>query len=87
MSSKEATNASAQQPAYMPERTLICTAITASTMEQFLADIDTVTAAGVDLIELRLDYIGDFSPEKDLDTLMSRCTIPYIVTYRPQWEG
>lgn len=38
-------------------------------------------------MELRLDFIQDFQPDRDLDTLMGAATLPYIVTYRPKWEG
>jgi 3-dehydroquinate dehydratase/shikimate dehydrogenase len=68
-------------------KTLICTSVTADSKEAFLAEIAEATAAGVDLIELRLDFIKDFDPSKDLEPLMTACTVPYIVTYRPKWEG
>jgi hypothetical protein len=44
-------------------------------------------AAGVDVLELRLDFIQDFQPDRDLDKLMRAATLPYIITYRPKWEG
>lgn len=66
---------------------LICTSVTAGTTQAFLDEIKEATATGVDLIELRLDFIKDFDPSKDLASLMKACTIPYIVTYRPKWEG
>lgn len=69
------------------QSSLICTSITADGMQGFLEEIKEAAATGVDLIELRLDFIKDFDPSKDLQTLMSACTVPYVVTYRPKWEG
>ena len=66
---------------------LICTSVTATTMTAFLAEIKEAEASGVDVIELRLDFIQGFEPERDLEALMAACTLPYIVTYRPKWEG
>jgi 3-dehydroquinate dehydratase/shikimate dehydrogenase len=69
------------------EKCLICTSITADSMEAFLQEIAEASATGVDIIELRLDFIKDFEPMKDLERLMAACSMPYIVTYRPKWEG
>eukprot|EP00882_Tetradesmus_deserticola_P017015 GHRQ01018201.1.p1 GENE.GHRQ01018201.1~~GHRQ01018201.1.p1 ORF type:complete len:485 (+),score=174.84 GHRQ01018201.1:201-1655(+) len=69
------------------EKCLICTSITAPSMDAFLQEIAEASATGVDVLELRLDFIQDFEPMKDLERLMSACSMPYIVTYRPAWEG
>lgn len=69
------------------QHALICTSVTATTQEAFLAEIAEAGAAGVDLIELRLDFLSDFNPSTDLEPLMKACAVPYIVTYRPKWEG
>lgn len=29
----------------------------------------------------------DFDPEEHLERILGACTLPYIVTYRPAWEG
>lgn len=68
-------------------KTLICTSITASTVEAFLQEIKEASSTGVDILELRLDFLQDFEPDRDLDKLMGACSLPYIVTYRPKWEG
>ncbi|KXZ55471.1 hypothetical protein GPECTOR_2g1020 [Gonium pectorale] len=65
----------------------ICTSVTATTVDAFLAEIQEAAASGVDIIELRLDFLTDFDPEQHLQQLMSSCPLPYIVTYRPVWEG
>jgi 3-dehydroquinate dehydratase/shikimate dehydrogenase len=69
------------------EKALICTSVTATSVASFIEEIKEATATGVDLIELRLDFIQDFDTQKDLQRIMDACTIPYIVTYRPTWEG
>ncbi len=69
------------------ERTLICTSITATSTAAFIEEIREAQATGVDLIELRLDFIQGFEPPRDLEPILQACTIPYIVTYRPVWEG
>ena len=66
---------------------MVCTSVTASTMAAFLEEIKEAAAAGVDIIELRLDCISDFDAGRDLETLMAATPQPYIVTYRPKWEG
>ena len=70
------------------EKTLICTSVTADSLDGFLAEIEEARSTGVDVIELRLDFIKDFEPMRDLEQLMQACgSMPYIVTYRPTWEG
>lgn len=66
---------------------MICTSVTATTVKAFVEEIAEAVASGVDIVELRLDYIKDFDAERDLEPLMQACQIPYIVTFRPQWEG
>lgn len=70
-----------------PSRSYICTSVTASSLDAFLEEIREAIATGVDIVELRLDFLKDFDPTKDLDRIMAACSIPYIVTYRPTWEG
>lgn len=69
------------------EPTYIVTSVTASTVAGFLLEIFEAAASGVDIIELRLDFLTDFDPERDLDTILSASPLPFIVTYRPTWEG
>jgi 3-dehydroquinate dehydratase len=61
--------------------------VTASSLDAFLEEIREAIATGVDIVELRLDFLKDFDPTKDLDRIMAACSVPYIVTYRPAWEG
>lgn len=69
------------------EPSYICTSVTAATVDAFLAEIQEAASSGVDIIELRLDFITDFNVERDLDRIMKSCPLPYIITYRPVWEG
>ncbi|KAK9845273.1 hypothetical protein WJX81_001847 [Elliptochloris bilobata] len=54
-------------------------------------EIDEAAALQADIIELRLDFLQDLTePERTLQSLFSACQahgLPYIVTYRPNWEG
>lgn len=83
-SSAPAADTARWQPS---EPTYVCSSVTADSLEGMLAEIGEATAAGVDIIELRLDFLREFNPEADLKALMEACTIPYIVTFRPTWEG
>jgi 3-dehydroquinate dehydratase/shikimate dehydrogenase len=74
-------------PSSSRPRSLICTSVTARTVDEFIGEIAEATAAGVDVVELRLDFIKDFDTERDLERIMRSCSTPYIVTYRPKWEG
>lgn len=77
--------ASPQQAHQQPCR--IAIAITATSIDAFLAEIAEAEAAGADIVELRLDFIVGFNTEMHLQQLMAACTKPFIVTYRPIWEG
>jgi hypothetical protein len=69
------------------QQALLCTSVTATTREAFLAEIQEAASTGVDVVELRLDFLTDFDPPQHLEQIMAACPIPYIVTYRPKWEG
>jgi 3-dehydroquinate dehydratase len=77
-------------------KTLICTSITASALEPFLTEIEEAKGKGVDVLELRLDFLQDWTagaaggadPGPALSRLMAACApLPFIVTCRPTWEG
>ena len=70
-----------------PQRTQLCTSLVAPTIEGMLAEAQEAVANGADIVELRLDYLEQFSPEEDLARLLQQCPLPAIVTYRPIWEG
>lgn len=66
---------------------MLCTSITASTVEEALSTIEAGNTSGADLLELRLDFYRDFDVQQHLKLLMAACKLPYIVTFRPDWEG
>lgn len=68
-------------------KTLLCTSLTAPTVSGMLAEADEAMAAGADIVELRIDFLQDFDPERDLAELLGKCPLPSIVTFRPTWEG
>lgn len=70
-----------------PHKTLICTAITATSLEDAISELEEASKAGADLAEIRLDYLHKFSAENDLPRLLNSRNLPVIVTYRPRWEG
>jgi len=76
-----------QSNALSDSKTLLCTSLTASTVSGMLSEAKEAVAASADIVELRLDYLQDFNPEKDLKMLLDNCPLPSVVTYRPHWEG
>ena len=85
--SAAAATQQAAAPAGVAAKTLLCTSLTASTVEGMLAEAQEALAAGADLVELRIDYLSSLSPEQDLPRLLHGCPLPAIVTYRPDWEA
>ena len=65
----------------------ICTSITAPTLDEARRQLTRAKQLAVDSVEFRLDFLEDFQPTRDLKKLLSDVDIPYIVTYRPTWEG
>lgn len=74
-------------PASSSSATLLCTSLTAATVDGMVEEAAEAAAAGADIVELRLDYLEAFNPEADLPRLLSGCGLPVIVTFRPDWEG
>jgi Type I 3-dehydroquinase len=77
----------ADQTITVPNRTLLCTSITSKTFEEALEDIQMAATSGVDVVELRVDFLQDFDPETHIELLLKACPLPAIFTYRPVWEG
>nr|CAN60561.1 hypothetical protein VITISV_034024 [Vitis vinifera] len=67
--------------------TLICVPIMADSVDQMLGQIRKAKEVGGDLVEIRLDYLKNFSPRQDLQFLVKQSPLPTLVTYRPTWEG
>lgn len=65
----------------------VCTSITAKTISEAREQVKIAKELKADLVEFRLDFLDRFRPERDLEVLLGSCEMPYIVTYRPIWEG
>ncbi|KAF5191155.1 Bifunctional 3-dehydroquinate dehydratase/shikimate dehydrogenase protein [Thalictrum thalictroides] len=62
--------------------TLICAPLLGDSVSQMLIDMEKAKAIEADVVEIRLDYIKDFNPQQDLETLIKQCPLPTLVTYR-----
>ncbi len=78
---------SVAEPAAAPQRTQICTIVTAASMSDAMRECAEAATSGADIVELRLDFLDAFDPQKDLPPLLAACSLPCIVTCRPDWEG
>lgn len=65
----------------VPSPAKLCVTVTAATTAELVRRRDAVPEA--DLIELRLDGVGDL----DVDAVLAGRTRPVLVTCRPTWEG
>ena len=65
---------------------LICVPITEANVPDALEAIKKAKEGGADLVELRLDYIGDLDDAK-IGDLVDSVDIPKIVTIRPESDG
>ena len=77
----------AETPQKTKPKTLLCTSVTASTFVKAVEEIREISAAGADLIELRLDLLTDFDVERHLQQLLNTTDTPKLVTMRPVREG
>ncbi|KAL8171268.1 hypothetical protein V2J09_023072 [Rumex salicifolius] len=67
--------------------TLICAPVMADSVDQMLAQVRKAKEQGADLVEIRLDYLKNFTPNADLEALIKQSVLPTLITYRPKWEG
>lgn len=51
-------------------------------VDQMLLQMQQAKEIGADLIEIRLDFLKNFSPRQDLEILIKRSPLPTLVTYR-----
>lgn len=70
-----------------PERCLLTTSVTATTVPAALSELREAAQSGADLVELRLDCLSSFESARDLPVLLEGCRLPVIVTRRASWEG
>ncbi|CAN4110220.1 unnamed protein product [Withania somnifera] len=67
--------------------TMVCAPLMAPSVEQLVHGMLEAKAQGADLVEIRLDAIHNFQPQKDLQVLLKNKPLPVIILYRPIWEG
>ncbi|KAK6915504.1 Shikimate dehydrogenase substrate binding, N-terminal [Dillenia turbinata] len=67
--------------------TLICAPLIAESVDQMVIQMRKAKELGADLVEVRVDYLKNFSPSQDLEILIKQCPLPTLITYRPKWEG
>jgi 3-dehydroquinate dehydratase/shikimate dehydrogenase len=62
--------------------TLICAPVMAETVDQMLIQARKAKELGADLVEVRLDFLKNFSPRQDLEILIKQSALPTLITYR-----
>ncbi|KAF8401566.1 hypothetical protein HHK36_012508 [Tetracentron sinense] len=67
--------------------TLICAPLMGESVNQMLIEMCEAKASGADLVEIRLDFIKNLSPRRDLEILIKESPLPTLITFRPTWEG
>ncbi|OVA15093.1 Dehydroquinase class I [Macleaya cordata] len=67
--------------------TLVCAPLMGKTVDQMLVEMGKAKESGADIVEIRLDYLSSFNPRQDLETLIKKCTLLTLFTFRPKWEG
>ncbi|KAJ0014174.1 hypothetical protein Pint_20643 [Pistacia integerrima] len=67
--------------------TMICAPVMAETVDQMLVQMGKAKKLGADLVEVRIDFLKNFSPRSDLSILIKQAPLPTLITYRPKWEG
>ncbi|CAK7340836.1 unnamed protein product [Dovyalis caffra] len=66
---------------------MVCAPLMAQSVEQMVIDMQSARAQGADVVEVRLDYINNLQPRKDLETIIRNKRLPVIIVCRPKWEG
>ncbi|KAL8140836.1 hypothetical protein V2J09_006857 [Rumex salicifolius] len=55
----------------------------ADSVDQMLAQVRKAKEHGADLVEIRLDYVKNFTPDGDLEALIKQSVfLPTLITYR-----
>ncbi|KAF2287934.1 hypothetical protein GH714_003324 [Hevea brasiliensis] len=67
--------------------TLICAPVIAESVDQMLTQMKKAQELGADLVEIRVDFLKNFSPRQNLEVLIKQSPLPTLITYRPKWEG
>jgi 3-dehydroquinate dehydratase/shikimate dehydrogenase len=67
--------------------TYLCVPIFVTDHEQARRDVAQAAEQGAEMVELRIDLAGDSFSVEFIQKLVRDCSLPCIVTCRPDWEG
>ncbi|CAI9102369.1 OLC1v1000632C3 [Oldenlandia corymbosa var. corymbosa] len=70
----------------LKDSVLVCAPLMAESVEQMLKDMNRAKAEGADVVEIRLDCIKNFQPQRDLQILLRNKTLPVITSFRAASE-
>lgn len=54
----------------------------AESVDEMLHQMRKANELGADLVEIRIDFLKNFSPRQDLEILIKQSPLPTLVTYR-----
>ncbi|XP_010438963.1 PREDICTED: bifunctional 3-dehydroquinate dehydratase/shikimate dehydrogenase, chloroplastic [Camelina sativa] len=72
---------------FVKNPSLICAPVMADSIGIMVLETFKAQELGADLVEVRLDWLKDFNPLEDLNTIIKKSPLPTLFTYRPKWEG
>lgn len=62
--------------------TLICAPVMGESVDQMLVQMKKAKELGADLVEIRVDFLKNFSPRQNLEVLVKQSPLPTLITYR-----
>ena len=66
----------------LKKKTMICTPLMGQSVEQMVSEMKKAKMEGADLVEMRLDCINDFHPQRDLQIILRNKPLPVMIVYR-----
>lgn len=67
---------------FLKNSTMVCVPLMAESVEQMLTDMQKAKSEGADVVQIALDCIKNFQPQKDLEILLRNKLLPVIILYR-----
>ncbi|XP_060966881.1 bifunctional 3-dehydroquinate dehydratase/shikimate dehydrogenase, chloroplastic isoform X6 [Cannabis sativa] len=67
--------------------TLLCVPLMAKSAEGMVSGMNQAKAQGADVVEIRLDCIDNFHPQKDLEIILKDKLLTTLIVFRPKWNG
>ncbi|KAM6577642.1 hypothetical protein CsatB_029479 [Cannabis sativa] len=67
--------------------TLLCVPLMAKSAEGMVSGMNQAKAQGADIVEIRLDCIDNFHPQKDLEIILKDKLLTTLIVFRPKWNG